>query len=142
MYIYSGHDTTVAPILHTLGVFNGLAPPYASLVIVELIQRGGLHVKLSYHNESGQPPYGLTIPGCEELCPLDQFKVLTSQIVPGDILAECGVPARQNLTLQKVTLFAALSSSLMAAAVLVATVFAVCRGKKEPDEKIDFPDAR
>ena len=37
---------------------------------------------------------------------------------------------------------AALSSSIMAAAVLVATVFAVCRGKKKAEEKIDFPDAR
>ena len=29
LFIYSAHDTTVAPVLHTLGVFNNVAPPYA-----------------------------------------------------------------------------------------------------------------
>ena len=33
LFIYSAHDTTVAPILHTLGVFNGLAPPYARYIM-------------------------------------------------------------------------------------------------------------
>ena len=27
VFMYSGHDTTVAPVLHTLGVFNMIAPP-------------------------------------------------------------------------------------------------------------------
>ena len=142
LYMYSAHDTTVAPLLHTLNVFNSVAPPYASLVIVELLEREGLHVRLSYRNDSSQPPYVLTMPGCEELCPLDKFKTLTSQFVPVDILSECGLAARQSQTMQQVTLVAALSSSIMAAAVLVATVVAVCRGKKKAEEKIDFPDAR
>ena len=74
VYIYSGHDTTVAPILHTLGVFTGLAPPYASAILVELLDTNGLHVKLSYRNDSSPSPYPLTIPGCDNLCPLDKFK--------------------------------------------------------------------
>ena len=74
VYIYSGHDTTVAPILHTLGVFNGLAPPYASAILVELLDTNGLHVKISYRNDSSPSPYPLTIPGCDHLCPLDKFK--------------------------------------------------------------------
>lgn len=74
VYIYSGHDTTVAPILHTLGVFNGLAPPYASVILVELLDTNGLYVKISYHNDSSSSPYPLTIPGCDHLCPLDKFK--------------------------------------------------------------------
>jgi len=142
LYMYSAHDTTVAPVLHTLNVFNGLAPPYASLVIVELLDRGGLHVQLSYRNDSSQPPYSLTLPGCDSLCPLEQFVSLTAQSVPLNILAECGVPARQDQTMQRVTLLAALTSSIMAAAVLIATVIAICRGKKKSEEKIDFPAAR
>ena len=74
VYIYSGHDTTVAPILHTLGVFNGLAPPYASAILVELLDTNGLYVKISYRNDSSPSPYPLTIPGCDHLCPLDKFK--------------------------------------------------------------------
>ena len=74
--MYSAHDTTVAPILHTLGVFNNIAPPYASMVMVELHDLGSnsLHVKVLYHNDSSVPPYVMTIPGCQELCPLNKFK--------------------------------------------------------------------
>ena len=76
IYMYSAHDTTVAPILHTLGVFNNIAPPYASMVMVELHDLGSnsLHVKVLYHNDSSVPPYVMTIPGCQELCPLNKFK--------------------------------------------------------------------
>ena len=34
--VYSAHDDTVAPFLAALNVFNDLAPPYASAVMVEL----------------------------------------------------------------------------------------------------------
>ena len=44
LYMYSGHDTTVAPILHTLGIFNGFAPPYSSMIIFELFEQDGLQV--------------------------------------------------------------------------------------------------
>ena len=44
LYMYSGHDTTVAPILHTLGIFNGFAPPYSSMIIFELFEQEGLQV--------------------------------------------------------------------------------------------------
>ena len=43
--MYSGHDTTVAPILHTLDIFNGIAPPYCSMIIFELFEQEGLQVK-------------------------------------------------------------------------------------------------
>ena len=45
LYMYSGHDTTVAPILHTLGIFNGIAPPYSSMIIFELFEQDGLQVE-------------------------------------------------------------------------------------------------
>jgi len=143
VYIYSGHDTTVAPILHTLGVFNGLAPPYASAILVELLDTNGLYVKISYRNDSSPSPYPLTIPGCDHLCPLDKFKVLTQKIIPGDILEECGVGsegAAHDKTVQRVTLIAAVCSSVMAATVLIVTVTSVCRGKSK-DQEYDFPRA-
>lgn len=80
MYIYSAHDTTVAPILHTLGVFNGIAPPYASMVMVELLDLGAvsgeadLRVRVLYHNDTSVPPYPMILPGCETLCTLKKFK--------------------------------------------------------------------
>lgn len=130
VFMYSGHDTTVAPLLHTLGVFNTIAPPYASLVLVELLDRGaGPLVKVSYRNDSSLPPFPLTLPGCDHLCPLEQFRQLTRPIVPGDILAECGLGSSNRA--QKVTLVAALASTAMALTVLLATLCTVCRARRD-----------
>lgn len=35
-WIYSAHDTTVANVLKTLGLFDTQCPPYLSLVLIEL----------------------------------------------------------------------------------------------------------
>jgi len=129
LYMYSGHDTTVAPVLHTMGVFNGLAPPYASMVIVELLDRSGLHVRISYKNTSTSV-YPLTLPGCQELCPLHRFKALTASIRPSNWRAECGLPVLGDPTVQMVTLLAAVVSSLLAASVLVTTLALLCRARR------------
>ena len=39
MKIFSAHDDTLSFILNSLGVFDGLAPPYASVVLFELYER-------------------------------------------------------------------------------------------------------
>ena len=36
VYVYSAHDDTVAPLLAALDVYNNIAPPYASSVMLEL----------------------------------------------------------------------------------------------------------
>ena len=36
--LYSGHDTTLTFLLHSLGLYDGTPPPYASAVIFELYQ--------------------------------------------------------------------------------------------------------
>lgn len=146
MFMYSAHDTTVAPILHTLGVFNGLAPPYASLIMLETFKIPSdtteLYLRVSYHNETGQPPYILTLPGCQEMCPLSQFREITARYIPDDILKECGLHDEESgETMRRVTLLAALCSSVMAATVLVATLSTICCKRKQ-DTDIDFPETR
>jgi len=146
IYMYSAHDTTVAPILHTLGVFNNIAPPYASMVMVELHDLGSnsLHVKVLYHNDSSVPPYVMTIPGCQELCPLNKFKDITSKFIPEDIIEECGLNVTdEDQTIQRVTMVAAVCSSVMALTVLVATIFTIfCRKQKKQDNSFNFPQTR
>ena len=34
--MYSAHDVTLAAFLSALGVFNGIQPPYAAMVLLEL----------------------------------------------------------------------------------------------------------
>ena len=70
--------------------------------------------------------------------------VLTKKIIPDDILGECGVGSEEDAhdkTVQRVTLIAAVCSSVMAATVLIVTLGSVCRGGKNKDEEYDFPRA-
>ena len=96
MFLYAAHDDTVAMVMDTLGIFNGIAPPYCSTLIVELLDREGLkeivcpilfsdkqlnenvQVQFSYRNDSSLEPHPLTLPGCNQLCPLERFKGLGS----------------------------------------------------------------
>ena len=66
-------------VLNTLGVFNGLAPPYTSLVMFELLYMLGWKVRISYRNDTTLDPYVLTIPGCHELLPPRDL-IFTEQI--------------------------------------------------------------
>jgi hypothetical protein len=36
LWFYSAHDTNIANLLNTLGVFNYLNPPYATAIMMEL----------------------------------------------------------------------------------------------------------
>ena len=77
LYMYSAHDTTVAPVLHTLGIFNLITPPYSSLVLFELFFiKDEWLVRIMYKNDSSREPYLLTLPGCEPLCKLSKLKGL------------------------------------------------------------------
>nr|CAD7400359.1 unnamed protein product [Timema poppensis] len=54
MFVYSGHDTTVANFLNTLGVFDPQCPPYDALVLIELRQNSAGKYFVSYF--SSHPP--------------------------------------------------------------------------------------
>ena len=66
--------------------------------------------------------------------------------MPDDILAECGVEAvatAESVTMQRVTMVAAVCSSVMAATVLVATLASICSAKRRTkQDELDFPSAR
>eukprot|EP00188_Purpureofilum_apyrenoidigerum_P001898 Plantae.Rhodophyta-Purpureofilum_apyrenoidigerum.ctg20944.p1 GENE.Plantae.Rhodophyta-Purpureofilum_apyrenoidigerum.ctg20944~~Plantae.Rhodophyta-Purpureofilum_apyrenoidigerum.ctg20944.p1 ORF type:complete len:424 (-),score=64.33 Plantae.Rhodophyta-Purpureofilum_apyrenoidigerum.ctg20944:247-1518(-) len=72
LIIYSGHDTTLMPMLESLGVFDGKWPSFAASIIVELLKEkesDRAHVRVLYNHEP------VTIPGCGEkvLCEYDRF---------------------------------------------------------------------
>ena len=54
LYMYSGHDTSIATILGSLKMFNGLAPPYASAVLFELFkgEEEKHFVRIVYRNDT------------------------------------------------------------------------------------------
>ena len=43
IFLYSGHETNVAALLQTLGVYKSHVPQYTSAVIVELYELNGQH---------------------------------------------------------------------------------------------------
>uniref|UniRef100_A0AAY4B3V3 Lysosomal acid phosphatase n=1 Tax=Denticeps clupeoides TaxID=299321 RepID=A0AAY4B3V3_9TELE len=85
------HDTTVVALQTALDVFNGLQPPYASCHMFELHQEddGSFSVAMFYRNDSTKDPYPLTLPGCSQYCPLQDFMRLTKPVIPEDWQKEC-----------------------------------------------------
>ncbi|XP_011864393.1 PREDICTED: venom acid phosphatase Acph-1-like isoform X1 [Vollenhovia emeryi] len=83
LYLYGGHETNIAGLLHSFNVYEAHVPEYSSAVILELLQENTqYYVKLLYYR--GIPPsiIELTIPGCETLCPFDKFVDLTRELIP------------------------------------------------------------
>jgi len=91
--LYSAHDSTVANLLNTLGVYNMIDPPYIACVMMELRvnSSGDHHVTLFYRNSSTVEPFLLTLPGCSPVCPLDQFIRLLEPVTIDDWDSECQV---------------------------------------------------
>nr|XP_002737274.2 PREDICTED: lysosomal acid phosphatase-like [Saccoglossus kowalevskii] len=113
MYMYSGHDTTMASVMAAVGVFNDLWPPTASCLMVELYKetgkkrerRHGGHEKIEipvfngtytidvyYYNNTQREPYQLQITGCDKSCPLEDFLKLSSKVrlTEEEWTEECG----------------------------------------------------
>ncbi|CAL8111037.1 unnamed protein product [Orchesella dallaii] len=91
LFMYSAHDTTVATVLNSLDLYAMIPPPYASLVLVELLKNATskqYFVRIGFKNTT-EDPYILTLPECQQICPFDDFVKLTKHIIPGDWSAEC-----------------------------------------------------
>ena len=61
LHAYSAHDITLVGILGALGVFDGVAPPYSSALVLELreLERGdGLGIKVSVAKSGKLSPFG------------------------------------------------------------------------------------
>ena len=101
LVLYSGHDTTVAPFLQILNVWDGKWPPYASNVIVEFYERKDStekslkgHIKASYfrvvYNGVALVPvkgFCRTLLFNKELCPVSDLFRYVSNNVYDDSLA-------------------------------------------------------
>ncbi|CAG7718142.1 unnamed protein product, partial [Allacma fusca] len=88
LYLYSGHDSTIATFLGTLDVFDRQIPPYSSAVIFELHKEkdteskpGDYFIEIHFRNETDRPPYKLEIPNCGNPCKLENFKSLYKDVI-------------------------------------------------------------
>ncbi|KAJ2747008.1 hypothetical protein GGI20_000904 [Coemansia sp. BCRC 34301] len=90
--LYSGHDSTVAPLLAVLHASNRnmLWPPYASNILFELWKKndGNRVVRVIYNGQvlKLQPEFEW----CDlNSCPLDKFYKHLDEYIPENIVAEC-----------------------------------------------------
>ncbi|KAG0079712.1 hypothetical protein BGZ93_008713 [Podila epicladia] len=86
--LYSGHDTTIAPLLGLLESTDMRWPPYASNLIFELwtAPSGERFVRIFHNGNVLQT----TTKWCNlEWCPISQFVAHMNKYIPQDILDEC-----------------------------------------------------
>jgi lysosomal acid phosphatase len=91
LFIYSAHDTTVANMLNTLGVFESLGyhnPPYTATVLFELREISGKHFVQVFYKNSTEPRL-LDLPNCGTLCPLEKMFEVYKDVIPGSWEEEC-----------------------------------------------------
>ncbi|KAI9322615.1 histidine phosphatase superfamily [Dichotomocladium elegans] len=105
LFVYSGHDTTVGPVLINLGAYDMKWPGFSSAIIFELFKQkqGGSNWFGKKENEYVRVRYNdkvLELPGCakdgdhhsngdKSLCTLEAFKRIVKDQVPDDWASEC-----------------------------------------------------
>lgn len=131
MLMFSGHDTTVSTLLNTLGMFDPpKAPPYASLIMVELSSVKGQHfVNFLFRNETTHQPYPLSLPDCDYYCPLERFEELTEKVRPLDWELECN-PDKTVTLVTAVSSLIAVSMFIILLIAVIVSCFRRCTSKK------------
>ncbi|CAG2060334.1 unnamed protein product, partial [Timema podura] len=103
LFMYSAHDTNLLNLLHTLRVWNGKIPPFASSILFEL-RLNSLNqyvVTVSYRNSSSEAPHLLNLTGCSSpACPIDEFITILNNIIPEDYDTECAVVPSSDQTIE------------------------------------------
>jgi hypothetical protein len=79
MILYSGHDTSIAPILSFFNLYSGEHPDYASNILLSLYEEDNqYYVKMEYNSKI------LMIEGCGEFCPFETFEKFVEENSPSD----------------------------------------------------------
>ncbi|KHJ97819.1 hypothetical protein OESDEN_02198 [Oesophagostomum dentatum] len=93
LYAYSAHDTTLAAMLSTLGIYPAEFPRYASAVLLELHKKEGKFVIEIYHKNMTDVDdvYRYLIPDCPIPCTLESLQSTVEKYLPDDWKSECGL---------------------------------------------------
>lgn len=91
MFLYGGHDSTIANLLSALKVFDPQVPNYAMSIILQMsfdksTKQHGIEI---FTKNSTAEYIQHQLPGCEMFCPLEDIIKLTSNVIPVDWEAEC-----------------------------------------------------
>lgn len=90
MAIFSGHDSTIAPLLQAFKVFNGEYPNFASNVTFEIYrQTESYYVKMLYNGDAVRIPSCTPVTQDESLCRLSDFFLYMDLLTPKNYEEEC-----------------------------------------------------
>lgn len=90
--IYSGHDSTLGPLLGALKLYDGKFPPFGAMVNIETFAKEKEYfVRVLYNGEPMVLPACKTshLEGQAEFCTLDAFLKAVDSAVPVDYDKEC-----------------------------------------------------
>lgn len=135
MIMYSAHDTTLAYLLNSLGLFDPpLAPPYASLVMFELYNDNT--IKIFYRNDTTRDPYELTLNGCNSKCTVQKMDHLTSGLRPSDWKSDCAMMDNDPVIafVTKVSLFVCICLVV----ILVGAVIVSLRRSRAQQDMVQY----
>eukprot|EP00466_Bigelowiella_natans_P007296 jgi/Bigna1/138065/aug1.42_g12773 len=104
MKLYSGHDTTVLPVLISYQLFNGTWPSFCSSIVWELHRHkttGNHYVRVLYDFKPMSllpvTTSGIAQTGSSAFVPFDKFKALTNSLSPTDFESECSVCCKPHV---------------------------------------------
>ena len=113
MHMYSGHDTTLSSLLNALELFDPpIAPPYASLIMVELTDK--FKVRILYRNDTSVEPYLLMEKS------LDEFDKDTRHLRPENWAKECQKGGHNDAVINVVSKVSLVIGALLAIGLVVA----------------------
>ncbi|KAK0159310.1 hypothetical protein PV328_010200 [Microctonus aethiopoides] len=89
--LFSAHESNVAALLSTLGVYEPHVPEYTSSIIIELLrdENDKYYVKLRYYLGIPSVMKEMQIPGCDMNCPFEDFIYLLKDVISHDEDMNC-----------------------------------------------------
>ncbi|KRT86473.1 Phosphatase [Oryctes borbonicus] len=92
LFVYGGHDSTIANLLSALKIFKPHVPDYAATIVLEFSRNRFTNeygVEVYYRMSIDHPLEIKQLPNCDTFCPLDDFLRITADVVPENWDLEC-----------------------------------------------------
>ncbi|XP_001606969.1 venom acid phosphatase Acph-1 [Nasonia vitripennis] len=97
--LYSAHENNVAGLLYALGVWDHTIPNFSSAILFEHHENSSQKfIKMIYYKGIPAVFDELTIPGCDTLCPLEDFHKIVADLISENPIEACyGPPGNSTL---------------------------------------------
>ncbi|PIK59070.1 putative lysosomal acid phosphatase [Apostichopus japonicus] len=131
-HIFSGHDTTLAPLLAALSAKEiDHKPTPASCILLELYQDDKTFtVEMHYRNGTDEKVTKISIKSCSaSSCPLEEFQKFVSPFIPEDIKKTCHYIPEGSSPSGNFILAVLVISILVVFLAIIICLFKGCKGR-------------